>query len=658
MIKNVGLGRTKVKWPYELNYDRVNHVTVDVLVVGGGLAGCSGGMAAARRGAKGAVADKAPIRRSGNGGAGMDHWNSVFDNPDSPITTEENIESAMKSAKSVLGHRDYIALKGTWDALLELEKLGLPIRDEDGDFEGLPTEMEDSKLMKAYNYKDMVAVKLRGGNYIKPVLYDGLRKEGAELYERVMVTSLLTEGGRQGRGVKVAGATGFSLETGEFYVFHAKSVVLSTGYACSMWIYSTEITGNSFRWDPNEIGEGLAMAYNAGADITGFFKHGNTRGCHPFAWPRFGTGGMGNTWFPCTIVDNNGKEVPWVDANGNPVTSVEARNLPADGQLYIGSGASDKNPGIGAASLIRDLPKRVEAGEYEMPFWADLSGMPEGERKSIWGMMIGNEGKTRYTIYDYYTRAGFNPDRDMLWCPISYNKGTGSFHGDSDVVLPWRSERGTQGEVVTDWNSMSSVDGVYCAGATSGLEGCSFACSSGFYAGARAAERAAMVSLSEVDKNQLDRERERVYAPLLRAEDESSYISWKELWGGTTRVMQTCCAEFITKAILEFGLGWLDSIKKTEAQKTFARNPHELARVMECETRITVSEIFLKSCLSKLETDDAGITDYEFIFNHLEEGEFRTDYREKDYWLKAPYEPTYLENYEKCTERDREEAES
>ena len=70
-----------------------------------------------------------------------------------------------------------------------------------------------------------------------------------------MVTSLLTEGGRQ--GTRVTGATGFSMETGEFYVFNAKSVIITSGYACTMWTYSTEITGNSYRWDPNDIGDGL-----------------------------------------------------------------------------------------------------------------------------------------------------------------------------------------------------------------------------------------------------------------------------------------------------------------------------------------------------------------------------------------------------------------
>jgi succinate dehydrogenase/fumarate reductase flavoprotein subunit len=654
MTNQANICSEAIKWPYPIKYDVVSMVEVDVLIIGGGLAGSCAGIAAARRGAKVAVVDKAPIKRSGCGGAGIDHYNTVLDNPKSPMTPEENMEKAANS--HALGHRDYIAIKGTWDALLELEKFGLKIRDEDDDFAGAPTRDEETKLLKAYDYQNMVSIKLRGGHYIKPVLYEGLKKENVSLYERVMVTSLLTEDGKQGS--RIVGATGFSMETGEFYIFNAKSVVISTGYISSVWIYSTEITGNSYRWDPNDVGEGLAMAWNAGAKVFGMHKAGSTKGSHPFAWPRFGVGNSIATWFPCTIMDNNGKEVPWEDVNGNPVTSVEARNLPTQDQPYIGSNKSDNLKGIDLPSLINDLPERIRSGEFQLPLWADLAGMPEKERRSIWGLMIGNEGKTRYTLYDYYTREGFNPDKDMLWCPImapeSYKSG-GWFQGEPDIVKPWRSENfGGQGEVATDWNLMTSIKGLFCAGAASGLEGCSFACSSGFYAGNRAAELALNVSLGQIDEKQLAAEKDRVYAPVNRAKDPEAYVSWKELWGGSARVMQICCGEYKTIPILEFGLLWLDSIKKQEMQQTYARNPHELARVLECETRITCSEVFLEACIAKIQAEEKGVDKDTYIFNQLVDGKVVTTYKEDKYWLKPPYASTYLENYDQCRAAEKE----
>ena len=41
---------------------------------------------------------------------------------------------------------------------------------------------------------------------------------------------------------------------------------------------------------------------------------------------------------------------------------------------------------------------RIENGEYELPLYADLTSMPELERKAIWGLMIGEETKTNIKV--------------------------------------------------------------------------------------------------------------------------------------------------------------------------------------------------------------------------------------------------------------------
>ncbi len=640
-----------LKWPYEIHFEKVNRVETEVLVIGGGHAGCCAGIAAARRGSKVAVCDKAPIKRSGCGGAGQDHWNSLFGGPKSPMTVENVIEETMKTVHS-LGHRDYIAMKGTWDALLELEKMGLEVRDEDGDFLNADTYDEDTKLLKSYNYDQMVSIKLRGGHYIKPVLYEELRKSGAELFERVMITSLLTEGGKQGG--KIAGATGFSMETGEFYVFHAKAVIITTGYVFGCWTYNTELTGGGWGQDPNETGDGMAMAFKAGAQIYDM-ERGAKAGMSPFSWPRFASGNASNTWFPCSVVDNNGKEIPWEDVNGNEVKTVRDRNRPVEGQPYMGVGSSDKMPRIDTPDLISDLGKRIRDGEYEMPLWADLPDMPKEERRSIFGMMIGNEGKTRYPIFDYFTRWGFNPDKDMLMGTIVDPADKRSGHGwissrypESGVMM---NEARSSGEIVTDWNLMTNIEGLFCAGVAGGLEGCSFACSSGFYAGNRVAEYVRKNDSSDICEEQVEKERERVYAPVRRYGDPDAYVSWKELWAGSARVMQQCCGTYRTRSTMEAGLFWLESIKQYEMQLTYARNPHELARVMECEDRITNSEIFL---MAGIEAEDQEDKD-SYYFYQLKDDKIAVTVKEPYYWLKDPYESTYLANYEKRREGEHDE---
>ncbi len=650
MTNEAGYNGTQFEWPYELKYGKVNHVTVDVLVVGGGLAGSCAAIAAARRGATVAAADKAPIKRSGCGGAGMDHWNNLLSNPWSPMTPEENLEQG--NTKGRQGHRDYIAVKGTWEALLELEKMGLPIREDLDDLKGSETLDKRTGLYKAYDYRDLIAVKLRGGQYLKPVLYQEMKRQDVKFYERVMINRVYTEGGRQ--GAPVVGASGFSLETGEMYVFHTPSVVLTCGYSCTIWTYSTELTGNSWRWDPNEVGEGLAMAWESGAEIDGMFKNGKAGPPSPFAWPRFGVGNPHNTWFPCTIVDNNGKEVPWEDKNGKRLTSVRDRNQPTSDQPYCGSTISDDYKDARTPNLIHDLPERIRNGEFELPLWADLAGMPEEERRSIWGMMIGNEGKTRYTIFDLYTRMGFDPDKDMLMAPImtpeNYLSG-GWFHGAGDASKSWRSESfGMQSQPAVDWCLQTSVAGLFAAGANCGLEGSSYACASGFYAGNRAFEYAGNAKRGEISAETIENEKHCLYAPIERCEakDDRDYISWKELWAGTTRVMQQCCSEYMTGSILDQGLLWLDSMEKNEFAHSYARNPHELARVMECFTRLTVSRMYLHGCREKITADKTGLKPGEYLFCRQKDGKVLTRREKPQYWLKRENASTYLENYRRC----------
>ncbi|MBW2139239.1 MAG: hypothetical protein JRH06_17030 [Deltaproteobacteria bacterium] len=68
-----------------------------------------------------------------------------------------------------------------------------------------------------------------------------MKKLGVSLYERIMATSLLNEGGEQ--GARIAGATGVHLRTGEFYIFKAKAVILSTAQPLKIWIFNTELAG-------------------------------------------------------------------------------------------------------------------------------------------------------------------------------------------------------------------------------------------------------------------------------------------------------------------------------------------------------------------------------------------------------------------------------
>ena len=62
-----------VAWPYPVDYEKENHVSADVLVLGGGLAGCFAAISAARKGLKVVLVDKSAVLHSGAAGSGIDH---------------------------------------------------------------------------------------------------------------------------------------------------------------------------------------------------------------------------------------------------------------------------------------------------------------------------------------------------------------------------------------------------------------------------------------------------------------------------------------------------------------------------------------------------------------------------------------------------------
>jgi hypothetical protein len=145
-----------------------------------------------------------------------------------------------------------------------------------------------------------------------------------------------------------------------------------------------------------------------------------------------------------------------------------------------------------------------------------------------------------------------------------------------------------------------------------------------------------------------------VYAPLRRANDPKAYVSWKELWGGSARVMQQCCGNYRTPTILRQGLQWMESIKENECNLTYARNPHEMARVMEDHTRITIGELLLNGVLEQME-HGKDVPRGTYVYYQLKDGVFTTELKPDKFWLAAPYEDSYLGNYNKIRAGERAE---
>ncbi|MFC2014951.1 FAD-dependent oxidoreductase [Chloroflexota bacterium] len=625
------------EWPYPVNYGKENEITADVLVIGGGIAGCHAAINAAKRGARVVIVEKGATIRSGSGGAGVDHWGAALTNPCSNISPDQHIEKLGTVPDYSVGIINYITLKESWDALLDVEKMGMEFRDVDDEFSGAPFRDDKTKIMFAYDYTSKTNIRIRGGAKVKHALYKELKRLGVEIHDRVMGTSLLTEGGKQ--GTRVIGAMGVNVRTGEFYIFRAKSTILTTAHFSRIWIFSTELAGSAVDHDdPNCIGDGSAMAWKAGAEFTHMERsRGPVSGS--FRWPRFGVGSPANSWYPCTIVDANGKEIPWVDSKGNILKSV-----------------ADRTRNRQQARIAPDLVERIKKGEIVLPLYADLPGMPEHERRAIFGLMVGNEGKTRVPVYELYTKAGFDPDKDMLLAPITSVEAGGEGLGPP----AWRSGAASGawkgGGVVIDWDLRTNLEGLYAAGnqLAAGWGGHPGAAATGRYAGRKASAYAATVGQPVPERKQIEDEKARVYAPVGR----EGNLGWKELHAGLSRVMQVYCGEYKSEAMLIMGLWWLNSIRESEAANTYIRNPHELGRYLECLTRLTISEMILHACLARKASNrhlnfkriDYPETDppewNKFITIKMENNRIQTGELPIDYWLQPPYTPVYKDNYD------------
>ena len=200
----------------------------------------------------------------------------------------------------------------------------------------------------------------------------------------------------------------------------------------------------------------------------------------------------------------------------------------------------------------------------------------------------------------------------------------------------------------------SSIEGLFAAGSqVAGGGGHAGAAGLGRYVGRILAAYAAKADKPVLERSQIDKEKARVYAPVGR----EGTIGWKELQAGVCRIMQDYCGEYRSEEVLKTGLWYLQSIKEGEATRTFIRNPHELARYLECMVRLTVSEIMIHASLARkacskpldfkrLDFPEVDPEDWnKFMVVRLQGDEVIVDEKPIDFWLQEPYEPNYQKNF-------------
>ena len=576
------------QWPYPNEVGQEEVAECDVLVLGGGLAGCFAAIAAAQKGKSVILVEKGATERSGSAGTGVDHWESACTNPCSQVTPEEIAEAYVEEQDYYSnGIAHYITCREGYDRMLDVESYGGKIRDTEDEFKGAEFRDDKTKLMFAYDYKNKFTLRIWGSTF-KPALKKELERVGVRIYDRTEATALLTKtvDGKK-RGI---GAMGMNVHTGKFLIFKAKATILTMSRPARIWLFNSDMMGLSEFRPPQSIVSGHAMGFRAGIEFALMEK--SVRGEFSAAgrsFPPYGAGNNHNTWYAATMVDARGVEIPYVDRDGNELKTVSERYYPAKGQKFFLKGGVIDNPKYefrGPETV--DFEELMKRG-YQLPFYADLSRMPEFERKVIWGMMVGEEGKTKIPILKNYNDRGFDPTKHMLQ---SYGTGWQS----ASFLDQERQLFGAPGGILNDWDMKTNIDGIYAAGDQLFASDCAgFACCTGHYAGRKAADYTDTVQLEDYDAGEADRERARLFAPLYREEG----MDWRELNMAIAKAMQNYCGGVKCDDLLKEGLDLLESFEKDIVPQISCENPHELMRAHEVFDILDVAKLILHACIAR-----------------------------------------------------------
>jgi succinate dehydrogenase/fumarate reductase flavoprotein subunit len=255
-------------------------IETDILVLGGGIAGCTAAIKSKEKGLDVMLVDKAHVGKSGTtAAAGMRF--SFFSEEHG-----DNYEQVYKMfTESGVSDRNWveICIKESWDAFKTLHSWGVPFpveNEEEGMFvpKGIDSPFNAARIIR------------RG---VPPPLREKALEVGVKIMDRITVTDLLMNNGR------VVGAVGFSVDELETLVFKAKATILCTGS------WSLRTVGAETH---NMTGDGHAMAYRVGAELTGGDMHGSHHG--NAAYPSW-RGGRAARAIYRRFINAEGKVIPY-----------------------------------------------------------------------------------------------------------------------------------------------------------------------------------------------------------------------------------------------------------------------------------------------------------------------------------------------------------
>ena len=238
-------------WQHQKLYGdavKIERLKTDLLIIGGGTAGCYAAITAASPCLKILVVEKANIKRSGCLAAGVNALNAYITEGRTP---RDYVEYAKKDADGIVREDLLYSISEKFNEVTaHLEKLGLVIlKDKDG----------------KYVTRGNRNIKINGEN-IKPILADAVKKlPNATVLNHVNIFDFSVHDNR------IDGAFGFGIENDTFYAIEAGAVIIATGGAAGLYRPNNPGFSRHKMWyPPFNTGAGYAMGIRHGAEMTTF----------------------------------------------------------------------------------------------------------------------------------------------------------------------------------------------------------------------------------------------------------------------------------------------------------------------------------------------------------------------------------------------------
>lgn len=538
----------------------VEYLEADVLVVGGGLAGCTAALQAREEGADVLLLEAGNTYRSGNAGSGLDHIFSYVPEVHEKVGyTRDDMKKDMvmfSLLEKGFGYPELGKLfvdKSYERVYKKLSAIGVGFDAHDPHLvNGIRLVPQWQSVPTSYNYE---------GRDIKVCLTNAMIKEGVRIVNRAEVVKLL----RSEEG-KAAGAIAVSTREDKIYAVTAKTTILATNGSMGRLTESANMTNRHFpRPSMTSDGAGVALPMRAGADVVNL-ELGIKNTVVSFNGFGFTVGTPGGSWWPAGRL---------VDDEGNVVIE-RAKEYDLDEPDYVKKNQADYKKYYEQKKIAS---KMLEEGKQ---LYMDLKEATDEEIELI-TFALRNEG--------------------MMGLYLDNLEHEGVELRDIKVPLKFQhkvSVGGSDAGVFVDEHLETTLPNLYAAGDVTGAIGNGFAPGAvvyGFESGLQAGNRVKKIGVLPVWKrSQLDEVVER--AEQIRNEQEGY------AWDDVEREIQSIVGQFgvfpLTDAKIDNALKLIHEIR--DKRNFQADNPYDLSKSFEVDFLIDTADAVFTAAKNRKES--------------------------------------------------------